>query len=80
MVREDQCTLCRHINASKLYEGLKDVNFVARALNASPKIVKSIYLNCSDEWARNRFKVLVYDKRKLPQTSIKSKNKVSTKS
>ena len=29
----------------------------------------------SDEWARNRFKVLGYDKRKLPQSSMKSKNK-----
>ena len=34
----------------------------------------------NDEWARNRFKVLGYDKRKLPQSSMKSKNKVSTKS
>jgi len=33
----------------------------------------------SDEWARNRFKVLGYDKRKLPQSSMKSKNKVSGK-
>ncbi|MDC0393555.1 hypothetical protein OAM22_02015 [Candidatus Pelagibacter sp.] len=51
-----------------------------RILNTSPEIVKSNYLNYSDEWARNRFKVLGYDKRKLPQTSMKSKNKVSTKS
>jgi hypothetical protein len=41
--------------------------------------VKSNYLNYSDEWARNRFKVLGYDKRKLPQSSMKSKNKVSDK-
>jgi len=70
----------RHMNALKLYEDLKDVNLVAQALNTSPEIVKSNYLNYSDEWARNRFKVLGYDKRKLPQTSMKSKNKVSTKS
>jgi len=30
--------------------------------------------------AKYRFKVLGCDKRKLPQTSIKSKNKVPTKS
>tara|TARA_Y100000031_G_scaffold76751_1_gene84418 strand:- start:295 stop:456 length:162 start_codon:yes stop_codon:yes gene_type:complete len=53
---------------------------VAQALNTSPKIVETNYLNYSDEWARNRFKVLRYDKRKLPQSSMKSKNKVSTKS
>jgi hypothetical protein len=53
----------RHMNALKLYEDLKDVNLVAQALNTSPEIVKSNYLNYSDEWARNRFKVLGYDKR-----------------
>jgi hypothetical protein len=53
---------------------------VAQALNTDPKIVKTNYLNYSDEWAKNRFKVLGYNKRKLPQTSMKSKNKVSTKS
>ena len=67
------------MNALKLYEDLKDVNLVAQALNTSPEIVKSNYLNYSDEWARNRFKVLGYDKRKLPQSSMKSKNKVSEK-
>jgi hypothetical protein len=41
--------------------------------------VKSNYLNYSDEWARNRFRVLGYDKRALPQSSVKSKNKVSDK-
>ena len=35
----------------------KDINLVAQALNTSPEIVKSNYLNYSDEWARNRFKV-----------------------
>ena len=39
-----------------------------------------IELYYSDEWARNRFKVLGYDKRKLPQSSMKSKNKVSGES
>ena len=62
----------RHMNALKLYEDLKDINLVAQALNSSPKIVKTNYLNYSDEWARNRFKVLGYDKRKLPQSSMKS--------
>jgi len=52
---------------------------VAQALNTSPEIVKSNYLNYSDEWARNRFRVLGYDKRALPQSSMKSKNKVSGK-
>ena len=70
----------RHMNALKLYEDLKDINLVAQALNTSPDIVKSNYLNYSDEWARNRFKVLGYDKRKLPPSSMKFKNKVSTKS
>ena len=64
----------------KLYEDLKDVNSIAQALNRSPEIVKSNYLNFSDEWARNRFKVLGYDKRKLPQSSMKFKNKVQDKS
>ena len=41
----------------------KDVNLVAQASNTDPKIVQSNYLNFSDEWARNRFKVLGYDKR-----------------
>ena len=52
---------------------------VAQALNASSEIVKSNYLNYSDDWARNRFRVLGYDKRALPQSSVKSKNKVSDK-
>ena len=69
----------RHMNALKLYEDMKDVNLVAQALNTSPEIVKSNYLNYSDEWARNRFRVLGYDKRALPQSSMKSKNKVSGK-
>ena len=69
----------RHMNALKLYEDLKDMKLIAQALNTSPEIVKSNYLHYSDEWARNKFKVLGYDKRKLPQTSMKSKNKVSTK-
>ena len=70
----------RHMNALKLYEDLKDINLVAQALNTSPDIVKSNYLNYSDEWARNRFKILGYDKKKLPQSSMKSKNKVQDKS
>jgi len=49
-------------------------------MKTSPEIVKSNYLNYSDEWARNRFKVLGYDKRKLPPSSMKSKNNVFTKS
>jgi len=55
----------RHMNALKLYEDLKDINLVAQALNTDPKIVQSNYLNYSDEWARNRFKVLGYHKRKI---------------
>jgi hypothetical protein len=42
-------------------------------------IAKSNYLNYSDEWARNKFRFLGYDKRTLPQSSMKSKNKVSEK-
>ena len=41
-------------------------NLVAQALNTSPEIVKTNYLNYSDEWTRNRFRVLGYDKRALP--------------
>ena len=37
------------MNALKLYEDLKDVNLVAQALNTSPEIVNSNYLNHSDE-------------------------------
>ena len=51
--------------------------FSAQSLKAD--YVGIDYLNCSDEWARNRFKVLSYDKRKLPQSSMKSKNKVLDK-
>ena len=58
---------------------LKETHKSTNALNTSLEIVKSNYLNYSDEWARNRFKVLGYDKRKLPQSSMKSKNKVSDK-
>jgi len=55
------------MNALKLYEDLKNINLVAQALNTSPEIVKSNYLNYSYEWARNRFKVLGYDKKKIAQ-------------
>ena len=37
----------RHTNALKIYEETKDINKVAQALNTSPKIVKSNYLNFS---------------------------------
>ena len=62
-----------------IYEDLKDVNLVAQALNTSPEIMKSNYLNYSDKWARNRFRLLGYDKRALPQSLMKFKNKVSGK-
>tara|TARA_B110000046_G_scaffold100666_1_gene108100 strand:- start:123 stop:431 length:309 start_codon:yes stop_codon:yes gene_type:complete len=57
--------LIKHMNVLKLYEDLKNINLFTQALNTSPKIVKSNYLNYSDEWARNRFEVLGYDKRKI---------------
>jgi len=42
--------LCiRHMNALKPYEDLKDTNLVAQALDTSSEIVKSNYLNYSDE-------------------------------
>ena len=69
----------RHMNAMKLYKDLKDINLVAQALNTSPEIVKSNYLNYSDEWARNRFKALGYDKTQNYQNSMKSKNKIKKK-
>ena len=52
---------------------------VAEGLNTSKNIVKSNYLNYSDEWARNRFKALGYDKSKNYQNTMKSKNKVKKK-
>jgi len=60
-------------NRSKLYERIRK-NFVRISSELGlyefngktrPKIVKSNYLNYSDEWARNRFEVLGYDKRKI---------------
>ena len=78
MVKQDQGTqsdIWMPWNSMKI----KRCNLVAQALNTSPEIVKSNYLNYSDEWARNRFRVLGYDKRALPQSSMKSKNKVSGK-
>ena len=70
----------RHMNALILYEDLKDVDLVSQALNTSPEIVKSNYLNYLDEWARNRFKVLGYYQWKLSQTSTKSKTRFLKKS
>lgn len=44
----------------------QDIELVTQALNTSTEVVKSNYLNYSDDWARNRFKVLGYDKKRLP--------------
>ena len=52
---------------------------VTQVLDTSPEMVKSNYLNYSGEWVRKRFKVLGYDKRKLPQSSMKSKKKILDK-
>lgn len=56
-------TSIRHMNALKIYEKTKDINKVAQGINTGREIVKSNYLNQSDEWARNRFKELGYDKK-----------------
>ena len=73
-------TSFRHTNALELYQETKDINKVAQGLNTGVEIVKSNYLNQSDEWARNRFKELGYNKNKkyqIVKTSVKSKNKIS---
>ena len=44
----------RHMNAFKLYEDLKNINLIAQALNTSSEIVKSNYLNYSDELAKKQ--------------------------
>ena len=72
-------TAIRHTNALKIYEQTKSIDKVAEGLNTSKPIVKSNYLNYSDEWARNRFKALGYDKTQNYQNSMKSKNKIKKK-
>ena len=72
-------TSIRHTNALKIYENTKSMDNVAEGINTSKNIVKSNYLNYSDEWARNRFKALGYDKSKDYQNTMKSKNKVKKK-
>ncbi len=72
-------TSIRHTNALKIYEQTKSLDKVAEGLNTGKPIVKSNYLNYSDEWARNRFKALGYDKSKNYQNTMKSKNKVKKK-
>lgn len=72
-------TSIRHTNALKIYEQTKSMDKVAEGLNTGKNIVKSNYLNYSDEWARNRFKALGYDKTKNYQNTLKSKNKVDEK-
>ena len=62
-----------------IYEQTKSIDKVAEGLNTSKPIVKSNYLNYSDEWARNRFKALGYDKTQNYQNSMKSKNKIKKK-
>jgi hypothetical protein len=57
-------TSIRHLNALKIYEQTQSTSKVAEGLNTGKPIVKSNYLNYSDEWARNRFKALGYDNAK----------------
>ena len=59
----------RHMNALILYEQLSDIELVAQALNTTKEIVNSNYLNHSDQWAKNRFKILGYDKKKYQLTN-----------
>lgn len=71
-------TSIRHMNALKIYENTKDLNKVAQGINTGVSIVQSNYLNQTDEWARNRFKELGYNKNKKYQKVkpiVKSKNK-----
>ena len=66
------------MNALKIYENTKDLNKVAQGINTGVSIVQSNYLNQTDEWARNRFKELGYNKNKKYQKVkpiVKSKNK-----
>ena len=72
-------TSIRHTNALKIYQQTKSLDKVAEGLNTSKPIVKSNYLNYSDDWARNRFKALGYDKSQNYQSSMKSKNKIKKK-
>ena len=72
-------TSIRHTNALKIYQQTKSLDKVAEGLNTSKPIVKSNYLNYSDDWARNRFKALGYDKSEKYQSSMKSKNKIKKK-
>ena len=69
-------TSIRHTNALKIYEQTHSTDKVAEGINTGKTIVKSNYLNYSDEWARNRFKALGYDKSKNYQNIMKSKKKV----
>ena len=72
-------TSIRHTNALKIYEQTHSIEKSAEGINTSKDIIKSNYLNYSDEWARNRFKALGYDKSKNYQNTLKSKNKVKKK-
>lgn len=72
-------TSIRHTNALKIYEQTHSIEKSAEGINTSKDIIKSNYHNYSDEWARNRFKALGYDKTKNYQNTLKSKNKVDEK-
>jgi hypothetical protein len=75
-------TSIRHLNALKIYERTQNIDAVAQGINTDPKLVKSNYLNYSDEWSRTRYKEMGYDKDKkynLPQSSMKSKNNKNDK-
>ena len=69
-------TSIRYTNALKICEQAHSTDKVAEGINTGKTIVKSNYFNYSDEWARNRFKTLGYDKSKNYQNTMKSKKKV----
>ena len=49
---------------------IEKIHIQKKIMNSNSFVIKD-----SDEWARNRFKILGYDKKALPQSSMKSKNK-----
>lgn len=51
------------MSAFILYKHLSDIKIVAQKLNITFEIVSSNYLNF-DQWAKNKFKILGYDKKK----------------
>ena len=52
------------MSAFILYKHLSDIKIDAQKLNITFEIVSSNYLKYFDQWAKNKFKILGYDKKK----------------